>query len=128
MFDSSLYGIGPHVNLIVSKTKQRLTHVIYLHTWILLVYLYNVQIFCLEYGHLVSLPWCYKKLLGVSECSSMSSFAMLVIVFFLPYRLESCWYAAVIGLKCGLLDGGGHFIFSSSLCYNCQYRRVDPLA
>ena len=54
MFDSS-FTWGSHVDIIISKTKQRLAQLCHLSSYLEPIDLptYNVQVFCLEHGHLL---------------------------------------------------------------------------
>ena len=107
MFDS-FFTWGPHIDVIISKTKQRLAQLRRLSSHLdpagLSVMYKSIVRSCLEYGHLLyfSITRGYLKYLDALQCQAAS-----VCHSNFP-SLESRRHAAAVGLLCRLLDGERH--------------------
>ena len=106
MLDSS-FTWGPHIDMIISRTKQRLAQLCRLSSYLdsvgLSIMYKSFVCSCLEYGHLLYFGAArgYLKRLDALQCRAAS------ICHSTFPSLESRRHAAAIGLLCRLLDGEG---------------------
>ena len=106
MLDSS-FTWGPHIDMIISRTKQRLAQLCRLSSYLdsvgLSIMYKSFVRSCLEYGHLLYFGAArgYLKRLDALQCRAAS------ICHSTFPSLESRRHAAAIGLLCRLLDGEG---------------------
>ena len=133
-FDSS-FTWGPYMDMIISKTKQRLTQLCHLSSYLdsvgLSIMYKSFVHSCLEYGHLLYFGAArgYLKCLDALQCRAAS-------VCHSPFpSLESHWHATAIGFLCQLLDGEDrgdlqsffpHFFTSIPRRSSCLHHLSDP--
>ena len=124
MFDSSITW-GPHMDMIFSKTKQRLAQLSRLSSYLdsvgLSIMYKSFVRSCLEYGHLLYFGAVrgYLKHLDALQCQAAS------VCHSTSPSLESRQRAAAIGFLCRLLDVVIYSHFSLTLL---QLFLEDPLA